>query len=94
MTSHDPNLTPGTPVVAIGLEQVYATLLEVRDDVRDMKKELGELSRDSQDHEARIRALENDRVGHGKLTGKLVGVASTASVIGGALFTFLLSRLT
>ena len=93
MISHDPNLTPGTPVVAIGLEQVYATLLEVRDDVRDMKKELGELSRDSQDHEQRIRDLENDRISNGKLTGKLAGIAATLGVVGGGLFTFLLSQI-
>ena len=97
MPAADQPITPGTPVVAIGLEQVYATLLEVRDDVRDMKKELGELSRDSQDHEARIRALETtqaeDRVSAGKLTGKLAGIAATFSLVGGAIFTFILSRI-
>lgn len=87
----------GVPVVSIGLEKVYATLLEVRDDVRDVKKDIGELSRDSQDHEARIRHLEqaraSDRAASGKLTGKLAGVASTAGVIGGGLLTFLLSQI-
>lgn len=83
----------GVPVVAIGLEQVYATLLEVRDDVRDLKKEIGELSNDSADHEKRIRELEQDRVSNGKLTGKLAGIAATLGVVGGGLFTFLLSQI-
>lgn len=88
----DPSMR-GVPVVAIGLEQVYATLLEVRDDVRDMKKELGELSNDSADHESRLRSLERDRIANGRLTGKLAGIAATLGIGGGALFSFLLSQI-
>src|SRR5690625_2434457 len=87
-----PNMQ-SVPVVAIGLEQVYATLLEVRDDVRDLKKEIGELSHDAADDEQRIRDLENDRISNGKLTGKLAGIAATLGVVGGGLFTFLLSQI-
>lgn len=83
MTAPDPNLTPGTPVVAIGLEQVYATLLEVRDDVRDMKGELGELSRDSQDHEARIRKIERDELD--KLRDEIASIKAKAYAASGAL---------
>lgn len=81
MAGPDPSLTPSTPVVAIGLEQVYATLLEVRDDVRDMKNELGELSRDSQDHEARIRTLEEKKAQQAALDELRVAIQSLSRTV-------------
>ena len=80
--------------VVVTLRMIYETVRGVEQTVQRIDTTLSEVVKDQEDHEARIRALENDRIGHGKLTGKLIGVASTASVIGGALFTFLLSRLT
>ena len=80
--------------VVVTLRMIYETVRGVEQTVQRIDTTLGEVVKDQADHEQRIRALENDRIGHGRLTGKLVGVASTASVIGGALFTFLLSRLT
>lgn len=66
----------------VTLDQIYSTLQEVRDDVRDMKKELGELAHDSKDHEQRIRALE-----------KLVWRASGAAALAGSAIGFMLNKL-
>lgn len=48
---------PGTAVI-IDQATIYALLLEVRDDVRDVKAKVDELANDSHDHEQRIRVLE------------------------------------
>jgi len=45
-------------VVTIDQSTIYNLLLEVRDDVRDVKHDVAELNKDKVDHEERIRKLE------------------------------------
>lgn len=45
-------------VVTIDQSTIYNLLLEVRDDVRDVKRDVSEIRKDTEDHEQRIRALE------------------------------------
>lgn len=45
-------------VVTIDQSTIYNLLLEVRDDVRDVKHDVAELKEDKVDHEDRIRKLE------------------------------------
>jgi hypothetical protein len=53
-----PAQDPQPQVVMIDQSTIYNLLLEVRDDVRDVKKDVAEIRADSADHEARIRDLE------------------------------------
>jgi len=71
-------------------QMIYEKLLGVEATVHRIDTTLTELAKDSEDHEARIRTLEQVS---GKLTGKLVGIAATLSVVGGAVVTFVLSQI-
>lgn len=53
-----PAQEPQPQVVMIDQSTIYNLLLEVRDDVRDVKKDVAEIKADSADHEERIRSLE------------------------------------
>lgn len=44
--------------VVVTLDSIYSLALQTRDDVRDIKNKLNDLTDDSEDHEARIRSLE------------------------------------
>lgn len=84
-------------VVMVDQGQIYALLLEVRDDVRDMKKDLSELAHDSRDHENRLRTVEAS-IPTG-LTERLSGVEARVwkfmggATVLGAASGFLLNRL-
>ena len=79
--------------VVVTLQMIYETVRGVEQTVQRIDTTLGEVVKDQADHEQRIRDLENDRVSNGKLTGKLAGIAATLGVVGGGLFTFLLSQI-
>lgn len=42
----------------VTLDAIYALVTETRDDVRDIKVKVDDLSDDSKDHETRLRSLE------------------------------------
>lgn len=52
----DPQHSPAA--VTISIAQIYATLLEVRTDVQDIKHSVERVGRETADHETRIRSLE------------------------------------
>lgn len=91
----DEQQTPS--VVVIDQSTIYNLLLEVRDDVRDVKKDLAELAHDSRDHEDRLRSVEAS-IPTG-LTDRLAGVEARVwkfmggATVLGAASGFLLSRL-
>jgi len=76
-----PEQQPQVAVVTIDQSTIYNLLLEVRDDVRDVKKDLTELKNDSVDHEGRIRSLE-----------KKVWGAAGIGVAGGAALAEVMTR--
>ena len=88
MTAPDPQVG-----VVVTLQMIYETVRGVEQTVQRIDTTLSEVVKDQADHEQRIRDLENDRVSNGKLTGKLAGIAATLGVVGGGLFTFLLSQI-
>lgn len=48
------------PTVTVGLYEIYSLLQEVRFEVKGMSQKVEELSKDSHDHETRLRNLEKD----------------------------------
>lgn len=88
-------------VVVIDQSTIYNLLLEVRDDVRDVKKDLAELANDSKDHESRLRVVEanipknlSQRVAELEAARwKLVGAGSVLGAVAGFLGSLLLRLL-
>ena len=72
-----------TPNAEITLKEVYDILVDVRDDVTTIKKELENTSKDVDDHESRIRALE-------RTIWKAAGGAAVLGAVGGWISKFLL----
>jgi hypothetical protein len=77
---------PQVSVVTIDQSTIYNLLLEVRDDVRDVKHDVAELKEDKVDHEERIRKLEERKtVSPWQLW---LALAGGISVLGGVFAIF------
>ena len=82
MTMTPPNEDNSSGHVVVTLAQIYSVVLEVQVDVSDIKTALTEVSKKTEDHETRIRALER----------RVWAAGGAGGAIGGFL-TYLISIL-
>ena len=78
------NMNAPTANAEISLKEVYEVLVEVRDDVTSIKKELENTTKDVDDHEARIRQMEKAQW---RWAGAAAAVGAVISFVGDRLFT-------